>query len=47
MSAVPSSTTNQAVSVADMLVAFRRAPIAARFRAGQPLEPTNTEILEV
>jgi hypothetical protein len=43
----PWYTTKQAVSVADMLAAFRRALIAAGHRAGQPLQPTPTEILEV
>ena len=43
----PWYATKQAVSVADMLAAFRRALIAAEYRAGQPLEPTSTEILEV
>jgi hypothetical protein len=35
----PWYTTKQAVSVADMLVAFRQAPIAPRYRAGQSVEP--------
>jgi hypothetical protein len=35
----PWYTTKQAVSVADMLVAFRQASIAARYRAGQSVEP--------
>jgi hypothetical protein len=43
----PWYATKQAVSVADMLAAFRRALIAAEYRAGQPLEPTSTEIMEV
>jgi hypothetical protein len=43
----PWYTTKQAVSVADILAAFRRALIAAGYRAGQPLQPTSTEILEV
>jgi hypothetical protein len=43
----PWYTTKQAVSVADMLAAFRRALIAAGYRAGQLLQPTSTEILEV
>jgi hypothetical protein len=43
----PWYATKQAVSVADMLAAFRRALIAAEYRAGQPLQPTSTEILEV
>ena len=43
----PWYATKQDVSVADMLAAFRRALIAAGYRAGQPLQPTSTEILEV
>jgi len=43
----PWYAAKQAVSVADMLAAFRRALIAAGYRAGQPLQPTSTEILEV
>jgi hypothetical protein len=33
--------------VADVLAAFRRALIAAGYRAGQPLQPTSTVILGV
>jgi hypothetical protein len=43
----PWYTTKQAVSVADMLAAFRRTLIAAQYRTGQQVEPTTQETLEV
>jgi hypothetical protein len=43
----PWYATKHAVSVADMLAAFRRALIATQYRAGQQLTPTPTQTLEV
>ena len=43
----PSTTSGQAVADTGLLAAFRRALIAARYRPGQPVEPTITQVLEV